>query len=194
MSDISLCFTGENYGVGKSFIEKGGVSLSSKDGFDIRTSAGRNNIVSESHNYDIFINHIYGEQGEQLELLALVSDSWKMFGKGGHIFNTGSMVTHVPDYFNLTPSRYNSNKHATDEYCKGLYIKWKQGIVKYKTTNIKMGDFKCSKHIIEPGSMVTECKEYYDLIMWLYNTPENTLIGEIVMEIMWNGLPQHQKM
>ena len=57
-----------------------------------------------------------------------------------------------------------------------------------------MGDFKGSKHIMEPGSMVTECKEYYDLIMWLYNTPENTLIGEIVMEIMWNGLPQHQKM
>ena len=84
--------------------------------------------------------------------------------ESGHIINTGTIQTHIKP---ITYDRYVSYKTATDEYCKSLYKKWINREVQFKTTNIKYGN-------------LTE--DFYDLVMWLYKSPIDTCVGEIVIE------------
>ena len=161
---MNICLTGGDRSVGKIFVDRGAFSFDVGSGFDIRTEVGRNRIVSASHNYDLFINHTYTEDSSQLELLSEVSRSWMLLGKRGHIINTGTIQTHIKP---ITYDRYVSYKTATDEYCKSLYKKWINREVYFKTTNIKYGD-------------LTE--DFYDFVMWLYKSPADTCVGEIVIE------------
>ena len=162
---MNICLTGGDRSVGKIFVDRGAFSFDVGSGFDIRTEVGRNRIVSASHNYDLFINHTYTEDSSQLELLSEVSHSWMLLGKSGHIINTGTIQTHIKP--NFASDRYISYKTATDEYCKSLYKKWINREVHFKTTNIKYGD-------------LTE--DFYDFVMWLYKSPADTCVGEIVIE------------
>jgi hypothetical protein len=162
---MNICLTGGDRSVGKIFVDRGAFSFDVGSGFDIRTEVGRNRIVSASHNYDLFINHTYTEDSSQLELLSEVSRTWMLLGKRGHIINTGTIQTHIKP--NFTSDRYISYKTATDEYCKSLYKKWINREVQFKTTNIKYGD-------------LTE--DFYDFVMWLYKSPADTCVGEIVIE------------
>ena len=163
---MNICLTGGDRGVGKIFVDHGAFNFDVDSGFDIRTEVGRNRIVSKSHNYDLFINHTYTGDSCQLELLSEVSRSWMMLGKSGHIINTGTIQTHIRP-ITFDNDSYVSYKTATDEYCKALYKKWINREVQFKTTNIKYGN-------------LTE--DFYDFVMWLYKSPSDTCVGEIVIE------------
>jgi short-subunit dehydrogenase involved in D-alanine esterification of teichoic acids len=118
---MKVAVTGHTSGIGKSlfdhFISKGHdcIGFSRSTGYDISNEDIRQQIVTESHDCDIFINNAYKNfDNSQLHMLEKIYNLWK--GQDKLIINMSSRVT---EFTNVDYPLYRSTKLQQDIFCRG---------------------------------------------------------------------------
>jgi NADP-dependent 3-hydroxy acid dehydrogenase YdfG len=118
---MKIAITGHTLGIGKALFEHftslGHIctGFSRSTGHDISNEDTRQQIVTESHDCDIFINNAYKNfDNSQLHMLEKIYNIWQ--GQNKLIINMSSRVT---EFTNVGYPFYRSTKLQQDIFCRG---------------------------------------------------------------------------
>jgi NADP-dependent 3-hydroxy acid dehydrogenase YdfG len=180
----SILITGGSKGVGKEiadYFAPRSMSLSRSNGFDIGSVHARKEIVQKSLEYDIFINHAHNGHFEgQTSLLYELFEAWTQAGKSGYIFNTGTIATYLPQ---KEFKRYAVIKKALEIANQQCCKKIENGLASFRMTLLKPGmlDSENSRKNTQWQGQTLRGQDIAPLIEYLYSTPKNVLINEMVL-------------
>lgn len=113
---MKISITGTTRGLGLSLITQlqkqniDVIGFNKSTGYDINNKIDRQRIISESAEYDVFINNAYDRYG-QLDLLYEIYNKWK--DKNKLIVTVGSLASNAAEW-RLTPCLYSTIKKSLD--------------------------------------------------------------------------------
>lgn len=187
---LKVALTGHTKGIGKAifstltgkYLIKG---FSRTNGYDISTPLGRNKILQESINSDIFINNAY-QDNSQVELFTLLFENW-MYSENKTILNISSQSKYPGMSKNW--SGYSAYKAAlnhqsylcafkTDRKCRIITIN--PGLVKTQMTESAQA---VNKPMISPI-------EVANAVDWVLSLPQHIEVGELSL---WYKSPDQSR-
>ncbi len=190
MNKPKCLITGGSAGIGRElteFFAPHSCGVSRATGHDIRIASDRQKIVSLSLQHDVFVNHAFARDQSQEQLLHEVFAAWVVAKKSGHIFNTGTYGTYSPA--GIDPEYIKLKKGLDDAhifYCQKI----KHERLNFRMTLLRPGLLDTDKSRAKPkwpGHGVRGV-QIAELLLHIYNLPQEVAIEEVVIESRANGL------
>jgi hypothetical protein len=141
------------------------------NGYDLLTEQGLKLFQDEIANYDVFLNCSYIGIDVQQSLLKLTFSKW--FGRGGHVFNIGSIVEFMAQFHDpLVLTKINADIPYMNSKLNLKKASAILGSSDFKSTYVILGGFKDISDATDPRM---DPDRILETIEWILNSEEFTV-------------------